>query len=134
MLESIEDAIETAVCSYLLVSEGEEEAEEQNREDIEDLLQVHEIVASHRYLSHDTSAGRQDIDILEAYIREYPETAFLALFRMHRASFWQLVEVLTKASGEKYWDGRPGCFFPSRRSSCSSIHPTRSFTSTFVQT
>ena len=109
VLESIEDAIVTEVCSYLLAS-GDEEEEEEDIEDIEDLLELHEIVASHRYLSHDTSASRHhDSDILEAYIREYPEAAFLALFRMYRASFWQLVEVLTKAGGETYWDCRTPC-------------------------
>ena len=108
VLESIQDTIETSVCSYLLASESEEEEAEEQEEDIEDLLEGHEIVTSHRYLTRDTSAGRLDIDILEACIREYPETAFLALFRMHRESFWQLVEVLTKAGGEKYWDSKPG--------------------------
>lgn len=31
----------------------------------------------------------------------YPETAFLALFRMHGASFWQLVKMLTEAGGSR---------------------------------
>ena len=103
-LESIEDAIETAICSDLLASKDEENEieKEEDEEDVEDLLELYEMVSSHRYLSRDTSASRHDIDILEAYIYQYPETAFLALFRMHRASFWQLVEVLTKAGGENY--------------------------------
>ena len=38
-------------------------------------------------LSRNTGAGRHDIDILEAGIQDYPNIAFLSLFRMHRASF-----------------------------------------------
>ena len=105
-LENIEDAIKSAVCTYLLVSDEEEE-EEKKEEDIKDLFDAHDMIISHRYLSHDMSAGRHaNIDILESYIHEYPETVFLALFCMHRASFWQLVELLTEAGGEKYWDHR----------------------------
>jgi len=29
---------------------------------------------------------------LEIYIQNYPDTTFLNLFHMHRASFWQVVE------------------------------------------
>jgi len=39
-------------------------------------------------------------------IYQYPETAFLALFRMHRASFWQLVKISTQAGRRGYWDHR----------------------------
>ena len=60
------------------------------------------MIVFHRYLSHNTSAGRISFDILEAYIHEYSESAFLALFHMHKASFWQLIEVLTEAGGEAY--------------------------------
>ena len=64
-------------------------------------------IASHRYLSlRDISAGRLDSDVLEAYIYEYPGTTFLVLFRMHRASFWQLVTILSDAGGQDYWDQR----------------------------
>jgi len=102
-LEDIEASLETAACAYILASDSEEE--EELEDDIEDLLLVQEIIASHL---PDASAGKHDIDILEAAIREYPETAFLALFRMHRASFWQLVEMLTQASEGGYWDPRAG--------------------------
>ncbi|RPB28319.1 hypothetical protein L211DRAFT_375731 [Terfezia boudieri ATCC MYA-4762] len=81
-LKDIDAAIETAACSYLLASdEAEEEDIEEQIEDehIQDLLAVQEIIAAPN-LSHDTSAGRHDIDVLDAYIYEYPETAFLALF------------------------------------------------------
>ncbi|KAF8447048.1 hypothetical protein BGX38DRAFT_1142992 [Terfezia claveryi] len=106
-LQDVDAAVEIAACTYLLASdevEEEEIEEEIEEEHIYDLLAVQEIIGTQRYLSHDTSAGRPDIDVLEAYIHEYPETAFLALFRMHRASFWHLVEILTQASRGGYWD------------------------------
>ena len=31
------------------------------------------------------------------------DSTFRSLFRMHRASFWQLVELLTQTGGAKYW-------------------------------
>ncbi|RPB29807.1 hypothetical protein L211DRAFT_832507 [Terfezia boudieri ATCC MYA-4762] len=61
----------------------------------EDFLIMREVIAFVRYLlSRNTIAGRHDIDLLEAYIHDYPNTAFLSLFRMHRAFFWQIVEIL----------------------------------------
>jgi len=58
-----------------------------------DLLKV-------RYLaSRGISAGRHQLDMgeemLENLIRNYPEPAFLNQFRMHRSSFWALVEFIT---------------------------------------
>ena len=69
------------------------------------LRTIKKIVDSHRYLSsRGKSAGRHgNHDSLERYIREYPESSFRSLFRMQRASFWQLVEVLTHAGGPEYW-------------------------------
>ena len=44
------------------------------------------------------SAGRHHhgggIPILENLIRNYPESAFLNLFRMHRSSFWVVIDVV----------------------------------------
>jgi len=110
-LEDFDAAIEVAAYAYLLGSDEVEEEEVEELEEIEaehiqDLLAVRDIIATHRYLSRDVGAGRHEIDILEAYIYQYPETAFLALFRMHRASFWQLVEILTQAGRRGYWDHR----------------------------
>ena len=48
------------------------------------------------------SAGRYGDDSLETYVRVYSEEAFLRLFRMHGASFWQLIELLGKAGGPEY--------------------------------
>ena len=57
-------------------------------EDFEDLFDMRDYIASHRYLSRDASASRHDSDVLEVYIHDYPDNAFLqiqflALFRMH---------------------------------------------------
>jgi len=80
-------------------------SEEENdyEEDLEDLLAIREVIASDRYCD---SAGWHDIDILEAYNRDYPDTAFLMLFRIYRASFWQVVEILVHAGGGAYWAGK----------------------------
>ena len=80
----IETFIKSAICDYLLASISEEEDAE---EDIEDLLCIHELLVSYRYLSHDNSAGCHSDDYLEAYIHQYPDPVFLTLFHMHRVSF-----------------------------------------------
>ena len=56
----------------------------------------------------------------------YPDDAFLRLFRMHRASFWQLVELVTNVSGMDYW-GR------SQDRGMFRSHPINLSTSPFVQ-
>ena len=45
-----------------------EELEDIEAEHIQDLLAVRDIIATHRCLSRDVSAGRHEIDILEAYM------------------------------------------------------------------
>ena len=40
----------------------------------------------------------------QAYIHYYDDSTFRSLFRMHHASFWQLVELLTQAGGANYLD------------------------------
>ena len=57
--------------------------------DNEDLMNIREIIGSHRYPSRDMSAGNTPED----YIHGFTEKTFLAFFRMHRASFWQPVDV-----------------------------------------
>ena len=110
VLQSFEDAILYASCAYLLASDTRRTRRMRKMRCI--LRNSLKCMKSHRYLSREATAGkvndinRVNIDILEVYIRGYPEAAFLALFRMHKASFWQLVEVLTQAVGEKYWDHR----------------------------
>jgi len=111
-LQDIDTAIECLVyADVLAVSTSEDEEDEADVEDteifgdIESLLVVRASIArQHYYLPRNTSARRHHVDVLEAYIQEYPETAFLALFRMHRDSFWHIVQLLTEAGGEGYWD------------------------------
>ena len=95
-LQGIQEAIEITAWAYLLASSFEEEDDVE--EDLEDLLDIREVIASQRYISCGVhgSAGHHGDDSLEAYIRVYSEEAFLRLFRMHRASFWQLKELLTR--------------------------------------
>lgn len=105
MLQNTETAIESAECTYLLASSLEEEDEAE--EDIEELLITQEVVDSYRYLPTQESGGRYSDNSLEGYIHDYPEAIFLALFRMRRPTFWQLVDVLTKAGGAEYWCQNP---------------------------
>ena len=100
-LRDIETFIKSATCDYLLASTSSEEKDAE--EDIEDLLCIHEVLVSYRYLSCGNSAGRHSNDCLEVYIHQYPDPAFLILFHMHRVSFWQVVELLSEAGGAEYW-------------------------------
>ena len=78
-------------------------------EDLEGLLTTSEVIQSTRYLSRGESAGRHgDHTSLDGYIHEYPDDAFRRLFRMNRASFWQLVELLLNAGGVEYRKQAPG--------------------------
>ena len=84
-LASIDDAIESATCAYLLALD--EDMDDAGEEDIEDLLAMRETVAAHRYLApRNITAGRHTVDTLEDYIQEFPERTFLAFFRMHWVS------------------------------------------------
>ena len=106
-LQAIESALESTVLVYLMESSCEEDdfPVHEFEENIGDHLAIQEAIASSRYLYRGDSAGRHasHSDSLEEYIQHYPEAAFLALFRMHRTSFWQLVDLLTRASGPDYW-------------------------------
>ena len=75
VLHEINIAIEDTACACVLASEKEEEEENSQWEDLEDLVAMQDQITSHRYLPlRDTSAGRLDSDVFEAYIYEYPET------------------------------------------------------------
>jgi len=63
------------------------------------LVEVHGIIEFDWYLSRDSSAGRHDDDILDNIIYEFSDNRFLAMFQMHRPSFWHLVDVLHEAGG-----------------------------------
>ena len=75
--EAVESAVDTLVISPLV----------QSNRAIEDrismLFALHDGISSHRYLSpRGISAGRHAGNPLEAYIHEYSDTGFRALFRM----------------------------------------------------
>ncbi|RPB21082.1 hypothetical protein L211DRAFT_459760 [Terfezia boudieri ATCC MYA-4762] len=63
-----------------------------------EVLGIYRKILAHRYVAARGSAGRhysRGISILENLIRNYPESAFLNLFRMHRISFWKLVDLIS---------------------------------------
>ncbi|KAF8426549.1 hypothetical protein EV426DRAFT_437414 [Tirmania nivea] len=67
---------------------------------LEELSEVYKIIAARRYIAaRKISAGRhlifQGPSVLENLIKNYPDSAFLNLFRMHRSSFWALVDIVT---------------------------------------
>jgi len=62
---------------------------------IKDLVDIYDIFLESRYMiTRCESAGRHEDDVLGNLIYRFPESAFLALFRMKRASFWALVELV----------------------------------------
>ena len=77
---------------------------------IEEMEEIHELVSEKRYLMDRTlSAGRHEGDTLYHLIYDYPESAFLTMFRMHRNAFWKIVELLTpywKKTERTYRGGR----------------------------
>jgi len=95
-LQDIDTAIECLIYADVLPVSSSEDEEGEGVEDIESfgdiesLLVIRASIARQRYfLPRNTSAGRQNV---EAYIQQYPQTAFLALFRMYRNSFWHIVQ------------------------------------------
>ena len=110
-LKGIEEAVESAVVTLVISPLIQSNHAIEDR--ISMLFALHDSISLHRYLaSRGISAGRHAGNSLEAYIHEYSDTGFQALFRMPRESFWQLVQLLTNASSEAYWNqnstaGRP---------------------------
>jgi len=72
------------------------------------LVHGHDVIKGHRYLSRSdgAGAGRHDSNILDNIIYKFSEDRSLAMFRMHRPSFWQLGNILKDAGGRGYWDGQ----------------------------
>ena len=100
-LASISDAIKSSTCTYLLVSDmddADKDMDDMGKEDIEDLFAIRKTVTAHRYLvPHYITTSRHTVDTLEDYIQEFSERKFLAFFLIHIVSFWQLIDLLTKA-------------------------------------
>ena len=67
--------------------EEEEDEEEEKEEDIRELLEIHEMITSCRYLSRKASASRVNIDILDT---EYLRLRFLHYFACIRNLFGNL--------------------------------------------
>jgi len=82
VLHDIDPEVEAIAYAYALASSSEKE--EEYEEDLEDLLDVRVAIISNSYLLPRSSAGKHDINILETYIQNYPDTTFLNLFRMQR--------------------------------------------------
>ena len=99
VLQEIDTAIECMIYTYLLTDK-----EDDALENIEDLGVMQVVIASNRYL-YRRNQNRLP-EVLKSYILDYSDTTFLALFRMHRESFWKLVEILIQAGGSNYWDHR----------------------------
>ena len=100
-LNDVEHAAE-AIAGYIALSRPHGKTQWKT---LEVLVHTHAIIHSNRYLSR-SDAGRHQGDILDNLIYEFSNERFLNTFRMHRSSFWQLVNVLEEAGGVGYWDGR----------------------------
>ena len=100
-LQDTEAVLEQAAYTHILASSDEED---NAIEEIESLVAIQQTISSNRYLQPRNQNRYHEV--LEGFIHEYTETAFLALFRMHKASFRQLVQILVNASGSAYWDHR----------------------------
>ena len=115
-LEALDNAIESGIFVYLIESSSSED----ELETIEELLIIRESITALGSLSTGESAGRHGGNCLEAYIYQYNYSTLRSLFRMHQALFWQLVELLTRAVGVRYWnqpeagDAAPGPRRPLR--------------------
>ena len=92
----IASTIEVVTLAMLLESDSESEEVEEDYDDLLSTLALayHEISDS-RYLNRGSrgSAGRLPIEAIAEYL-SYPDRSFLANFRMHRESFWALVDLL----------------------------------------
>ncbi|KAF8423063.1 hypothetical protein EV426DRAFT_705564 [Tirmania nivea] len=77
---------------------------------LDEVMGVYRQILAHCYLAARGSAERhhtRGISILKNLIRNYPESAFLNLFRMYRISFWILVDLITPM-----WPTEPGAKTP----------------------
>jgi len=105
------DDIESAAIAEILEDEPSSDSSADYYYDLlEDISRASESINTIRYLidrGKGTVACYQRDDISEDIIEHYLEDAFLAYFRLHRASFWLLIEKLCEAAEEfgfeDYW-------------------------------
>jgi len=108
------DDIESAAIAEILEDEpSSDSSADYDYNLLENISRASESINTTRYLidrGKGTAGRHQRDDILEDIIERYPEDAFLAYFRMHRASFWLLIEKLREAAEEfgfeDYWHER----------------------------
>ena len=89
--------MEGATLAMLLDSDSEsEEVEEDYHDLLSTLALAHDAISDLRYLNRGTrgSAGRLPIEEAIAEYLKYPDRSFVVDFRMHRESFWILVDLL----------------------------------------
>ena len=93
----IASTIEVVALAMLLDSDSESEEVEEDYDDlISTLALAYHAISDSRYLHRGSrgSAGRLPIEEAIAEYLSYPDRSFLANFRMHRESFWALVDLL----------------------------------------
>ena len=89
--------MEGATLAVLLDSDSESEEVEEDYYDLFSTLALaHGAISDLRYLNRGTrgSAGRLPIEEAIAEYLKYPDRSFVVDFRMHRESFWVLVDLL----------------------------------------
>ena len=115
-LACIDDAIESAVIIDLLASDDENEDENKDKDDVMCMM---------RMIFKNLCKFEKSLPPTDMYPLVMPVLAvlagtplillrsifmnsliqhFLHFCRMHRGTFWQLVEVLTQAGGDGYWE------------------------------
>ena len=93
----IASTIEVVTLAMLLDSDSESEEVEEDYDDLLSTLGLaYHAISDSRYLNRGTrgSAGRLPIEEAIAEYLNYPDRSFLVNFRMHRESFWALVDLL----------------------------------------
>jgi len=108
------DNLESAVIEEILEDELSSDLSADYYQDLlEDISTASERMKIKQYPrdgSKGTAGRRRSDDILEDIIKCSPEDAFLVYFRMHRGSFWLLIEKLRDAAEElgfeDYWHER----------------------------
>ena len=98
-LKDIDDCAQ-AIAVYIALSKSK------TWKNIKTLLNIHTVIETNRYFSRSGAGRHEGLDIIDNIIYEFSNDRFLAMFRMSRSSFWQLVHILEDAGGAGYWDAR----------------------------